>query len=97
MTVDSVTGTIPERVIAYLYGAGFTADEAEEALERFAGVFDDRESWASEFLEDTGALSDLPTNLQYYFDYSAYARDCEIGGDVEFVDDGPDLYVFHRS
>lgn len=50
--------------------------------EAFKGRFDSLEDYAQSFLEDTGALSEVPEHLAYYFDYAAYARDLERGGDV---------------
>ena len=33
-------------------------------------------------MEDTGQLNALPENLRNYFDYEAFARDAELGGDI---------------
>lgn len=35
---------------------------------------------AQHYIEETGALSALPENLRYYFDYQALGRDMEIEG-----------------
>jgi len=35
---------------------------------------------AENYIIETGALSDMPENLRYYFDYEALGRDMEIGG-----------------
>lgn len=62
-------------------------DEALEAVEdNYQGVHKDLEEYAAQFLEETGELSAIPENLRYYFDYEAYARDLELGGDVWTAD-----------
>lgn len=57
-------------------------------------AYPDPETWAEEILEGT---FDLPENLRFYFDYAKYARDCQLSGDVTFVDD-PDggIYVVNN-
>lgn len=70
--------------------------DLEEALEHledgaYQGEYDSLEDWAEQFLEDTGALQDVPENLRNYIDFEAYARDARLGGDVLFIEDG------HRS
>ena len=37
---------------------------------------------AEQFVDEMGLLSEIPENLQYYFDYEAYGRDMELSGDV---------------
>lgn len=38
------------------------------------------EDVAYNYIEETGALRDMPENLQFYFDYEALGRDMEING-----------------
>ena len=33
-------------------------------------------------MEDTGQLDALPENIRRYFDFEAFARDAELGGDI---------------
>lgn len=48
----------------------------------YQGTYSSDEDWAESFLEETGQLDSLPANLRYYFDYAAYARDCDLSGDI---------------
>jgi antirestriction protein len=50
--------------------------------------------FAYQLLEDTGALNDMPENLRNYFDYKAYGRDLELGGDVFTIALNSKLHVF---
>lgn len=69
-----------------------------EALDSFpdayAGEWRSVEEWAEEFLEDTGALAEIPDSLRAYFDVEKYARDCDLSGDIETVDSDNGVYVF---
>lgn len=66
------------------------ASDAQEAIaymeENYQGAWADLETWAENFLDDTGGLNGMAENLRCYFDYEKYARDCELGGDVFTVD-----------
>jgi len=53
-----------------------------EVEERYTGEYDSWKDWAEQFAEDTGMLSEVPENLQYYFDFEAYGRDARLGGDM---------------
>lgn len=68
--------------------------DIDEAREKFAGKFDSESDWAADFLDDTGALEQIPENLRYYFDYEAYARDARLSGDVVFARHDGDVWVF---
>lgn len=81
-------------------GADFDDIEAEleEARNVFAGRAKDMEDFASNLLEETGELSEIPERLRFYFDYAAYARDLECGGDVKTADIGTgDVWVFWNN
>lgn len=73
-------------------------DEADidEAREAFQGKADTKADWAEQFIEDCGMLQDVPDSLARYFDYEAYARDCEMGGDITFVRHDGELWVFNN-
>ena len=66
----------------------------EEALENYHGTFESKESYAREFLEDCGSLSNLSEELRWFFDFEAYADNLEVGGDVTFVEQGGSTLVF---
>lgn len=76
-----------------LDGAGI--DDASEAgdwlSEHYSGCFDSEEDWAAEFMAGT---MEIPDHLANYIDYAAYARDCRLSGDVDFVRHGGSVYVF---
>jgi len=86
----------PDLLEAYADNLGIT--DPEDALERFqddyVGTWENLETWAEELLEDTGELEAIPQRLRYYFDYSAYARDCELGGDIYTISHGYEVAVF---
>jgi antirestriction protein len=65
-------------------------------LEAFDGKHDSKTAWAEAFLDDTGMLRALPEWARRYFDYEAYARDAELGGDMVFVRHQGDLWAFHN-
>ena len=74
----------------------FDGYEPDEYLDRFdecyAGTFDEKADWAADFLEGTGQVPD--GHMQHYVDYEAYARDAEIGGDIDFFREGGQYHVF---
>lgn len=74
-------------------GAYASVDDFQDA---YQGCYDDLEDYARQYVDDTGMLHDMPDNLKYYFDYAAFARDAEMGGDIwtERGDDG--LHVFYN-
>jgi antirestriction protein len=39
-------------------------------------------AWAEQLMDDTGQLNALPANIRGYFDFEAFARDAELGGDI---------------
>ena len=54
----------------------------ERCNSTYIGEFDNRTKMAEQFVDEMGLLSEIPENLQYYFDYEAYGRDMELSGDV---------------
>ena len=72
-------------------------DECKRIIEEdYLGCFDDLEDWAIELFENTGELDALPARLRSYFDFAAFARDCNLSGDIYSVDatDGRGVHVF---
>ncbi len=47
----------------------------------YAGEWDSLEDFANEILEDSG-LRQVPEEWRRYFDFAAYGRDLELGGDI---------------
>ena len=66
----------------------------EDARDKFQGKFRSREDWAEQYADDTGLLSSVPENLRAYFDMDAFARDCEIGGDMAFIEHDGEVWAF---
>ncbi len=68
---------------------------ARQTLEEcYQGAYKNIEEWAEEFLTDTGQLKGLPENLQGYFDFERYARDCDLGGEIFTLDVDGMVHVF---
>ena len=93
--IDAMRDACPDAVDvddmldAFLDCAGYgksladLADEAEEWVsDHFAGVFDTLTHFAEDILAENDALAAIPENLRNYFDFEAYGRDMELGGDV---------------
>lgn len=58
------------------------------------GKCESPEDWAEEFLTGAGTLESIPEKLRPYFNFKAYARDAQMGGDVAFVPFNGTVYVF---
>jgi len=51
--------------------------------------------YAHNYIEETGLLSEIPENLQFYFDTEAFARDMLLGGGItEMSINGTDYIVW---
>jgi len=74
--------------------AGDPSDIVEECAGAYAGTFDSLEEWAEEFLEDTGALKEVPESLRGYIDFAAWARDAQYSGDIFSAKCGGSVHVF---
>lgn len=60
---------------------GYALEEAAEHFEdAYYGQWDSELQFAENFIDDCGILSDMPDNLQCYFDYDAYTRDLFMDG-----------------
>lgn len=81
--------------VGWHYLADDASDAVEACREAYAGTFDSIEEWAENFLDDTGALAEVPESLRHYIDFEAWARDAKLNGDV-FVADagGRSVHVF---
>jgi antirestriction protein len=85
-----------ELVAVYNDYQGDGPHDVDVILEAFDGKHDSKTAWAEAFLDDTGMLRALPEWARRYFDYEAYARDAELGGDMVFVRHQGDLWAFHN-
>jgi len=90
-------GTLFADYLAHV-GEAKDADGVADALERFResyqGSFDSLENWAEQFLDDTGALKEVPESLRGYIDFEAWARDAELNGDVFTLETDGTTHVF---
>jgi len=57
----------------------------------FLGQYDSVEDYAQEMLADS---LQLPANLSYYFDWERYARDLEMGGDIQTIEYENSVLIF---
>ena len=76
-------------------GGHIDTEELEEKfLEQWQGAHDSKVDFADYLLESIGQLSELPDWARNYFDFAAYARDLELGGDYTFVPHHGQVYVY---
>ena len=76
-----------EKVQAFI-DLGITSDLeqlSESMAEHDGGEFSSSDDWARDYTESAYDLDKMLGNLASYFDYEAFARDAELGGDVTFV------------
>ena len=69
----------------------------EQVNDSYYGVFGSEEDWAAEFWASAGMLNNIPDSVRNYIDYKAYARDCQLGGDVTFVREQGQVHVFMNN
>lgn len=78
--------------------SGPVGDDTVTAFrDAYLGCYESFESWAWQYLEDTGMLAELPAWARVHEGdlASAWARDARIGGDVTAVEVGyHEVYVF---
>lgn len=84
-------------LIAFVEYEDIAPDDVVEAFqEAYAGTFSSVEAWAENILEDTGMLESVPENLRAYFDFEAWARDCELNGEIWTSETVEGIAVFWR-
>lgn len=69
----------------------------EGALESFEGAFASESTWAESYLEQTGGLSGVPAHLRGYIDFTSYARDAQLTGDMVFVKHAENVWAFRNN
>lgn len=50
--------------------------------------------YAAQYVEDSGLLSEVPENIRYYFDFTAYGRDMRLNGEVDAEEVNDIWYIF---
>lgn len=69
--------------------------EAERALEEYAGEYASLADYAMQLTEET---SEVPRHLENYIDYEAMGRDMELNGDIFMIEVGYEtVHVFWNS
>jgi len=90
LTDDEITG------VKLMLEAGVVND-LEEAINNKDNIHNtgetSMEDVAYNYIEETGALSNIPDSLQYYFDYESMGRDMEING-TYFTDDNNEIWEY---
>lgn len=89
-----LTSDMQEAVSLYWSEIDDTAD-IESITEAYQGEYDDIEDYATQFVADTQDLGALGW-LARHIDYASIARDMELGGDIETVDNGGKVLIFNR-
>ena len=74
-----------------------TGYSVEEINDRYAGDFESEEDWAAQFWDDTGMINGIPEGARNYINFDAYARDCQLSGDVTFVHRYGRVHVFMNN
>ncbi len=73
-------GELATQVIEHHCG---DVDVARQCLEEdYQGCFQSLEHYAEQFMEDTGALQNLPKHLEGYIDFERMAHDWELNGEL---------------
>lgn len=73
---------------AYAGHAGEQYATREGFEESYVGTYSSLEDWAEEWLDDSGTFEGASDVLRTYFDFSAYAHDAELNGDIYSVELG---------
>lgn len=79
---------------AKIYGYfGNDLDEAMAAFENYAGEYHSAADFAEELVRDSG--TEIPSSLDYYIDWQAYARDMALNGEIVVFQTGFDeVHIF---
>ena len=73
------------------------ADLIESFRGEFVGEFDDLEDYARQYVDDCDMLRGVPEVVQQYFDFAAFGRDAELGGDIWTARAGGSFFVFQNN
>jgi len=68
--------------------------DIDQARNSYLGLYSSKEEWAEEWLENSGVLGKVPEILKYHIDFSSFAHDAQMGGDVCFSSDVGITHVF---
>lgn len=73
-----------------------TVDEAIQACkDNYSGEWDSLDDFAADYAESSGMLDSVPEQIINYFDFEAFGRDMELGGEIWTArDENNRLHVF---
>lgn len=74
---------------------GGFAETLEAMAERYCGAHESLTAYAESFADDTGMLQGVPDTIARYFDFEAFGRDMQLGGDVFTIRADGELHVFN--
>ena len=94
---DEFLGLTPDmqEVVSLYWSENDESTDIDSITEAYQGEFDDTEDYAVQFVADTQDLGALGW-LANHIDYASIARDMELGGDIETVDNGGKVLIFNR-
>ncbi|MCJ8346563.1 antirestriction protein ArdA [bacterium] len=90
--IDLCKGYSYESVSTYVSNIGSDYFTKEGFESSYMGKYDSEKSFAEEYIEDSWLFDQIPSHLQYYFDYDRYANDLFI---TDFYFDNK--FVFLRN
>lgn len=76
---------------------GEFSETLECISERYEGEHDTLTAFAESYVESTGMLSGVDEIVARYFDFEAFGRDMQLGGDVFTIRVDGSLYVFNAN
>ena len=98
-TVAAVANGISEFGPAFVHYVALRGTDEDFLLEfedHYLGHYESAEAYAEELLDDLGISIQVPPELEPYvrLDVEAYARDLELGGDIELSEGDGGVYIF---
>ncbi len=84
-------------VVAAIYLAEYLNVDMADIMDKLDDIsfYEGRaESYAADYLTDSGLLDEVPESLRYYIDVDAFARDMLLSGDITEIDIMGTTYVF---
>lgn len=101
--LEAIGNADPETLplLLELVSGGYASDLADAIKfheENYRGQFKTLEDYAEEYLNDTGAFEGAPDLCRQYFNFEAFSRDLELGGDVFTIETGhQEIHVYTNS
>jgi len=80
---------------AYVAWRGVEYATVEDFEQCYQGEHDNVTRYAEQCADDMGLLDGVPDTVKNYFDYEAFGRDMELGGDIAAIDHGhSSVFIF---